>query len=182
MTETTWAGLRQLLADRYHDLRERLTRRLGSAELASEALHEVYLRLNRTDAPGQVSSPGAYLFKAAYNVATDRRRSERRHARHAVADADILLEVPDGRPGPDGIVESRIELTALARALMALPPRQRAILIAARYQQLPRAEIARRFGISRRTVQFELQRALEACREHLDGPQGGPQGDPGEKL
>ncbi|MEW6644098.1 MAG: sigma-70 family RNA polymerase sigma factor [Pseudomonadota bacterium] len=172
MTETSWAGLRQLLVDRYHDLRERLTRRLGSAELASEALHEVYLRLDRTDAPGTVASPGAYLFKAAYNVASDRRRSERRHARRAVADADIMLDIPDRRPGPDGIVEARVELAALARALMALPPRQRAILIAARYQQLPRAEIARRFGISRRTVQFELQRALEACRDHLEAAGG----------
>ncbi|MGO4715617.1 RNA polymerase sigma factor [Bradyrhizobium sp. 2TAF24] len=172
MTDTSWAALRQLLVERYHDLRERLTRRLGSAELASEALHEVYLRLNRSDAPGAVASPGAYLFKAAYNVATDRRRSERRRARRTVEDADVILDIPDGGAGPDGIVEARVELAELARALMALPPRQRAILIAARYQQLPRAEIARRFGISRRTVQFELQRALEACRDHLDATGG----------
>lgn len=172
MTETSWMALRQLLVERYHDLRERLARRLGSTELASEALHEVYLRLGRTDTPGAVASPRAYLFKAAYNLATDRRRSERRRARHAVSDADVMLDIPDGQPGPDGIVEARIELAALARALLALPPRQRAILIAARYQQLPRAEIARRFGISRRTVQFELQRALEACREHMEMTEG----------
>ena len=37
MTETTLVGLRRLLLDRYDDLSARLTRRLGSAELASDA-------------------------------------------------------------------------------------------------------------------------------------------------
>jgi RNA polymerase sigma factor (sigma-70 family) len=166
MAETSWLSLRQLLVERYFDLRDRLTRRLGSAELASEALHEVYLRLHRVDDPGAVASPAAYLFRAAYNIATDHRRTENRHTRQVVADA--LLEIPDSQPGPDGIVEAKIEIAALARALLTLPPRQRAILIAARYEQIPRAEIARRHGISRRLVQFELQRALESCREYLD--------------
>jgi RNA polymerase sigma factor (sigma-70 family) len=166
--ETSWASLRQLLADRYYDLLQRLTRRLGSAELASEALHEVYLRLNhRTDDPGPVISPAAYLFKAAFNVATDHRRSEGRRGRQIVADA-VINDIPDRAPGPDGISESRVELAVLARALLTLPPRQRAILIAARYQQLPRAEIARRHKISRRLVQLELQRALETCKDYLD--------------
>ncbi|MDI4234818.1 sigma-70 family RNA polymerase sigma factor [Bradyrhizobium sp. 31Argb] len=167
MSETTWASLRQLLVDRYYDLRDRLTRRLGSAELASEALHEVYLRLNRTDNPGSVSSPAAYLFKAAYNIASDRRRTEYRRGHQVPIDA-VLHDIPDQRPGPDGISEAKIELAALTEALLALPPRQRAILIAARFEQIPRAEIAKRYKISRRQVQFELQRALEACKDYID--------------
>jgi RNA polymerase sigma-70 factor (ECF subfamily) len=167
VVETSWAALRQLLADRYEDLRNRLTRRLGSADLASEALHEVFLKLDRADSPGAVASPTAYLFRAAYNVANDAWRTERRQASQ-LAD-DHLYQIPDHVPGPDGIVESRIELAALADALLTLPPRQRAILIAARCEQIPRDEIARRHGISRRLVQAELQRALEACKEYLEG-------------
>jgi RNA polymerase sigma factor (sigma-70 family) len=163
--ETSWASLRQLLVDRYYDLRDRLTRRLGSIELASEALHEVYLRLDRADRPGVVNSPAAYLFRAAYNIASDHRRTENRHAGRAVVDG---LDIPDRSPGPDGIAEARAELAALERALLTLPPRQRAILIAARYELIPRAEIARRYKISRRLVQAELQRALEACKNYLE--------------
>lgn len=166
MAEAGWANLRQLLIERYYDLRDRLTRRLGSAELASEALHEAYLHLDRSDQPGAVGSPAAYLFKTAFNIATDRQRSEMRRTRRAVA-AEVT-DIPDRGPGPDGIAEARDELEAFRRALLALPPRQRAILIAARYEGIPRAEIARRYNISRRMVQFELQRALEACKDYLD--------------
>jgi RNA polymerase sigma factor (sigma-70 family) len=165
VVETSWAGLRQLLVDRYYDLRERLTRRLGSAELASEALHEVYLRLDRKEPPGVVESPAAYLFKAAYNVANDRRRSEHRHAGHPMADAS---DIPDEAPRPDNVAMAKDEIAALARALLTLSPRQRAILIAARYEGISRDEIARRYKISRRQVQFELQRALQTCKDYLD--------------
>ena len=47
MAETTWALLRDLLTDRYTEFKVRLTRRLGSEELASESLHETWLRLHR---------------------------------------------------------------------------------------------------------------------------------------
>jgi RNA polymerase sigma-70 factor (ECF subfamily) len=165
--ETSWAALRQLLVDRYDDLRRRLTRRLGSVDLASEALHEVYLRLDRADNPGAVASPTAYLFRAAFNIASDTRRMESCHARQTTVDG--LNDVADRTPGPDGIAEAKVELAALVQALLTLSPRQRAILIAARYEEIPRAEIAKRYRISRRLVQLELQRALEACKDYLDG-------------
>jgi RNA polymerase sigma factor (sigma-70 family) len=166
VAETSWAALRQLLVVRYDDLRNRLTRRLGSADLASEALHEVYLRLDRADSPGLVASPAAYLFRAAFNVASDARRIESRQTRRTVVDG--LDEIPDRAPGPDDIAGAKFDLAALIEALRTLPPRQRAILIAARYEQIPRAEIAKRYKISRRLVQMELQRALEACKDYLD--------------
>jgi RNA polymerase sigma factor (sigma-70 family) len=167
VTETSRATLRQLLVDRYEDLRSRLTRRLGSVDLASEALHEVYLRLDRAEGPGAVASPTAYLFRAAFNIASDKRRTESRRAFRTTGDG--LDDLPDRTPGPDSIAESKVELATLVQALLALPPRQRAILIAARYQQVPRAEIAKRYNISRRLVQLEMQRALEACKDYLDG-------------
>jgi RNA polymerase sigma factor (sigma-70 family) len=166
MSDTSWIGLRQLLVERYYDLRDRLTRRLGSMDLASEALHEVYLRLDRIGDPGSVTHPAAYLFRAACNAANDALRIENRYARQRAASP--LNDLPDRSPGPDDTVEARIELEVLASALMTLPRRQREILIAARYEQIPRAEIAKRYGISRRQVQIELQRALETCKDYLD--------------
>ncbi|MFM9503862.1 sigma-70 region 4 domain-containing protein, partial [Listeria monocytogenes] len=47
--------------------------------------------------------------------------------------------------------------------LLELPARQREILLAARIDQMPRAEIAERFGISVSLVEKELQRAQEYC-------------------
>lgn len=45
----TWALLRDVLAERYDELRTRLSRWLGSDELARESLNETWLRLHRED-------------------------------------------------------------------------------------------------------------------------------------
>jgi RNA polymerase sigma-70 factor (ECF subfamily) len=168
--DVSWESLRRLLVDQYDHLRNRLARRLGSADLASEALHEVYLRLGRTDDPGPIANPAAYLFRSAYNLASDMRRMEERHSRRAIVDG--LETLVDQAPGPDGIAESKLELEALSEALLLLPRRQRAILIEARYSRTPQAEIARRHNISKRLVQRELQRAHESCKELVDGKNG----------
>ena len=66
-----------MLAADYGGLFKRLTRRLGSAELACEALHETFLRVERVTDVAEVRSPRDSLFRIALNVATDRRRTER---------------------------------------------------------------------------------------------------------
>ncbi len=79
MTDVTLAALRQLLVDRYDDLKARLAHRLGSADLAADALQDTWLRLARTDVVGVVRSPDNYLFRTVLNVAEDQRRSRSRH-------------------------------------------------------------------------------------------------------
>jgi RNA polymerase sigma-70 factor (ECF subfamily) len=75
MNDVNLAALRQLLVERYDDLRRRLARRLGSAEFATEVLHETYLRLGRGAADfGMVRSPKAYSYRTALNVAADHHR------------------------------------------------------------------------------------------------------------
>ena len=166
MTDTTWATLRQLLVDRYDELRVRLSRRLGSEDLASESLHETYLRLDRDDALGPVRSPAAYLLKTALNVALDTCRSNARHLkRYEIAE---ILDIPDDAPGPARDAEARLRLQHLERIVAELPWRQRSILISARLQEIPHRQIAERLGISTRMVQMELKAALEFCEERLE--------------
>ena len=47
MVATGRAFLRQLLVSSYDDLKRRLTRRFGSADMATEVLHETWLRLDQ---------------------------------------------------------------------------------------------------------------------------------------
>ena len=49
MTETLFTALRRLLVDDYAGLKERLGRRFGSFDFASEVLHEAWLRLQRAE-------------------------------------------------------------------------------------------------------------------------------------
>ncbi|OYU87805.1 MAG: RNA polymerase subunit sigma-24 [Bradyrhizobiaceae bacterium PARB1] len=164
----TWITLRDVLVARYDEFRSRLTRRLGSEELASESLQETWLRLYRSDDIGAVQSPAGYVLRVAMNIATDRRRSDRRIVRQHHVDAPLDL-LPDPTPGPEREIESRSELEALNRAIATLPLRTRQILMAARIDGLSQNEIADRFGISARMVRFELRKALDHCEACLAG-------------
>jgi RNA polymerase sigma-70 factor (ECF subfamily) len=164
--ETSWAALRQLLIERYDHFRHRLTRRLGSADVAQDTLHELYLRMDRPDSAGALQNPNTYILVSAVNLARDRWRTE--HRRTGNVDVEALYELIDENPGPDRIVEGRQAVDALKRALDELTPRQREILIAVRYEKLTQDEIAKRLNISARFVRKELQLALEHCESRLE--------------
>jgi RNA polymerase sigma factor (sigma-70 family) len=165
MSDAVWALLRQTIVLRYDDLRLRLTRSLGSSDLASEVLNEAYVRLHRSDAVSPVQQPESYIFRIALNIATDKRREERRRA----SQAEILaaIRVDDGPPDLSHEIEARSEVEALTRAMSEMPPRRRAILIAARVDGLSHEAIAERFNLSRTMVQKELRRAIGFCLESL---------------
>ncbi|WP_398469781.1 RNA polymerase sigma factor [Tardiphaga sp.] len=157
--------LRRRFLLRYDDLKLRLTRRLGSAELASDALQDTWLRLEASDGVAAVRHADSYLFTVAINIARDRRRAEAR--RLTSNEVDALLDIADEAPSQVDVAEGRSELRALEAILLELPPRQRAILLAARLEDMPRAEIAKRFRISVRLVQRELLDAQNYCAGRL---------------
>ena len=160
--------LRALLLADYIDLDRRLTRRLGSADLASDVLHETYLRLEGIKEIGPVRSPKAYLFRIALNIANDRRRAESR--RLTADEVDCLLDIPDDRPDAARVIEDRSEVNLLGRAIAELPERRRQVLILSRIEGLPNREIAERLGVTVRTVETDLKQAIEHCAERLKRP------------
>jgi RNA polymerase sigma factor (sigma-70 family) len=165
MADTNRVALLNLLVARYADLKRRLTRRLGSADLAAEALQDTFLRVKCAEV-GDIRSPHAYLFRVAVNVAADRRNVESRSL--IVSETDALLNLVDDTPGPARVVEARSDIEALKRAIGELPARRRQILIAACMEEVPYRVIAERLGISVRTVQVEIKQALQHCALRLD--------------
>jgi RNA polymerase sigma-70 factor (ECF subfamily) len=166
MAESTSTSLQRLLVSRYDDLKARLKHRLGSESLASEILHETYLRLHRLGPAGAVQSPRAYLLRVALNLAATGRKADKRHLTRS--EVEMLRHRPDHAANPAQIAEARSEIEALQRAMNELPERRRAILLASRIEEASHQEIARRFGISTRMVEKELKLALVHCGERLD--------------
>lgn len=168
MTIDTISSLRSLLLAEYVDFDRRLTRRLGSPDLASEALNETYLRLAGMREIGPVRSPKAYLFRIALNIAIDRRRAEKR--RLTADEVDSLLEIPDDRPDAARVIEDRSDVELLQRAIAELPERRRRVLMLSRIEGLPNREIAALLGVTVRTVETDLKQAVEHCAERLKRP------------
>jgi RNA polymerase sigma-70 factor (ECF subfamily) len=160
------AALRNLLVSNYVSLSQRLARRLGSAEVADDALQDTYLRLQKGPEIGPIRRPTDYLFRIALNIAADRRRADARKL--TTTEVDELLQIADDAPDPERVAEARSELKALELALAELPERRRDIFKAVLLDNIPRRDIAKRFGISIRTVDFEIQRALEHGMRRLE--------------
>lgn len=180
MTETLFTALRRLLVDDYAGLKERLGRRFGSFDFASEVLHEAWLRLQRAEravSAAAVQNPKAYLYRVVLNIATDRQRAER--SRLAVADVEAIRQHAQDDLDPARVAEGRLALHALSQAINALPPRRRAIFMAARLEGLPYKVIAARFGVTVRVVDRELALALEHLADVWE--EGGDGGNDGRK-
>ncbi|HEY4078723.1 MAG TPA: RNA polymerase sigma factor [Rhizomicrobium sp.] len=163
--EASRTTLQKLLLSGYDIFIKRLTRLLGSRELAQEALQETYLRLERDIEIGPVRNPKGYLLRMAMNIASNRRKAEKWFL--TGEETDLLLTFADEAPDPARAAEARSEIQALGRALEELPLRRRQIFMASWIDETPHQEIARLHGITIRTVQIELRDALEHCAQRL---------------
>lgn len=159
------AILRSLLVNEYGAIKTRLARRFGSVDFASEVLHDLYLRLEAIDKPVSLRNPMGYLFRMALNIAVDSRKADNRLL--TGIEIDALRAQDQDLLDPARIVEARADIEILGRALLDLPERQREIFLSARLEEVPHRVLAKRFGISERTVERELKSATEYCRKQI---------------
>ncbi|MGJ7545858.1 RNA polymerase sigma factor [Variovorax sp. LT1R16] len=160
MTDGASPSLLDYLSKRYTSLKLMLTRRLGNADLASDALHDTWVRLQGAKELPARDHPGAYLMRVATNIAVDMQRKQR----HTVSGEDIdavLEEMADPGPGPAEQAQARFDLNVVAQLVERMPERRRAIFVMVHWEDMTRQEVADRLDISRRTVETELQRAHE---------------------
>jgi RNA polymerase sigma factor (sigma-70 family) len=157
--------LRAVLVEKYEQLFGQLKRQLRSPELAREALHDTYLRLERGNEIPAVKHPVGYLLRIAVNLARDRQSSGNRIA--TVAEIEAAFHLIDRSPDPARTAEARSDLEAVERAVLQLPPRQRAILLASSKEGMTSRQIALRFSLSVRKIDMELKLAREHCARAL---------------
>lgn len=157
--------LQSMLAADYDGMVRRLARRFGNADFASEALHETFARLENVSDVVALRNPKDYLFRTAINIGKNMRRAER--VRASAADIDAVLDIADDAPTPAQTAESRSEMTRLMDALSQLPTRTRRVFEAVLFHNTPYAVIASQHGVSLRTVERDVQRAIEHCSRSL---------------
>ncbi|MDQ1519742.1 MAG: hypothetical protein QOI55_815 [Actinomycetota bacterium] len=125
----------------------------GVAEdLAQEALARAVERWERVSA---MSSPEAWVYRVAFNLARSRfrRRAAERRATHRMA--------PVPPVAPDDVATA----IAVRAAVRALPPRQRAVVIARFYGGLSVQETAAALGCAEGTVKATTHQAIRNLRQ-----------------
>lgn len=162
------ARLRGHLVDKYETLLTGLSVRLGSREMARDALQDAYVKLSGGGPQDEVRHPTAYLFRMALNIAANARRKDRRLL--GFDEVAALLDVPDDSPDPASVAEARSDLATVKAAMARMPARRLTICTAAWLDGLSTAEIAERHGLAQRTVQHELKSATEVLQKNLAQP------------
>ncbi|OWY29918.1 RNA polymerase sigma factor [Herbaspirillum robiniae] len=167
MSDSGFKGLRDLLTRSYADLKRRLTLQLGNADLASDALQDIWVRLEtHKDTPEPVQHPLSYLMRMATNSALDKIRSEKRFLRGE--EVELIFEsMSDPAPGPEQVSQARSESERLLLAMEQMPARQRRVLTLIRVDEMSRQEVADYLGISVSLVDRELKRAHEFIVEKM---------------
>jgi len=138
---------------------------LARREDAEDVAQETYVRL--LGAGGLEQSDvrvRAYMFKVATNLAYDRFR-ERRVRRHEPEAA--LESVADNAPSIERIVTMQQSIAIVKRALLELPARSREVFLLRVTTEMSYEDIAERIGVSKRTVEREMQHALAVCQRRL---------------
>ncbi len=144
-------------------LRDLLVRR----EDAEDVAQETYVRLVRAGSIEQSElHVRAFMFKAATNLAYDRFRQRRSRGQH---DDGALAALADETPAPERIVALAQAVAIVERTLLALTPRCRQVFLLRTSHEHSYEEIAQRLGVSKRTVEREMQTALDACQRELRG-------------
>ncbi len=140
----------------------------GQRSLAEDALQSAFAKAyGQWDRIRSAEHPEAYVRRMAVNevLSTFRRPWFR---------AERSGDPPDSRHTVSH-EKSAVDREALWRAVKALPPRQRAVVVLRYYEDLSEAEIAAVLGCSRGTVKSQASDALRRLR--VSDPELGPLGD-----
>ena len=135
-----------------------------SRAVAEEVVQDVMLELwRRRETLADESSPQAYLFQSTRNRSLNHIRHERVER---LGEPYAVREQAIDAPAQSYLVEDEIQV-ALKKAVSMLPDRCREVFELSRTHNLKYAEIAQVLGISVKTVEAQMGKALRVLREEL---------------
>lgn len=132
----------------------------AAEEVAQDVMHELWRRRETLD---PAASLRAYLFRSVRNRALNQLR-HLKVRRESEAEVEALYDAPLTADQP--LAASELA-RAVERAFAELPPRCREVFELSRLRGLRYAEIAEALGISQKTVEAQMGKALRVMRERL---------------
>ncbi len=157
----------RLLFERYQPIVFRMAlHALGDADAAHDIVQETFVRVWNHRSSVRPSLPIlAYLFRIGRNLLYDR-------AKHASVRKRFELDIPrstvSAGDDPDESLQAKMLQEKLSEVVTtALPSRCREVFLLSRMEGMSNAEISAHLGISVKTVENQITRALRILRRHL---------------
>lgn len=109
----------------------------------------------------------AWIYHLARKIAADHFNSRRGRTARTLAGAEepAWEQLPDQSPTPDARAAAADDVALLNRALAALPPDQRELLVLARFQHLSHEQIAHLLETTAGAVKVRVHRAFTSLRD-----------------
>ncbi len=168
-TERSWAekvraGDTDAFSALFHALYPSLctiaARRVGSPEVAEDLVQEVFVRVwERRATLDPEQSVSRYLFRAVRNETLNYLKH-----RQVVSRTQDQVTVHGQLPGPEQELDYQQLSDAVQEAVEQLPDRCREIFLLSRQGEMTYREIAHLLGLSIKTVETQMGRALRSLR------------------
>lgn len=132
---------------------------------ADEIVQDVFLKILERDEPVSIhTSLKAYLYRSVHNECMNyfkHQKVKQKHQQHIMHEADNHFDNPLSK------MQYREFEQRLLRAINDLPEQCRIIFQMSRFDELKYAEIATQLGISIKTVDNQMVKALKRLRQQL---------------
>jgi RNA polymerase sigma-70 factor (ECF subfamily) len=141
-----------------------------SRDAAEEIVQDLFLSIWTRRAEWHVTTHlRSYLYVATLNRVRSFRRNQRVHrtARDALARDGLVRDAHEAPERSDDAVAHHEALAAIRAAVAELPERTREVFLLNRDGGLSYREVAIRLGVTVKTVEFHMGRALASLRERL---------------
>jgi len=142
---------------------------LGDRVTAEDIAQETFISAHKSLGGFRGGSLRAWLLRIASNLSYDSIRSPKRRPADSLEESmeNPSFAVPSDEPGPE-IEAERAELNdVIQKAIVSLPPDQRAVLVLIDVQGMSYDETAQAVGASMGTVKSRLSRARARLRDVL---------------
>lgn len=152
--------------EQYRDLVRFLHRRTATRQDAEDAAQESMARMLHYHESTPATAWRRLLYRIAINVAHDQHRAAASHrsSRHVQLEEH---ELASPRRSPEEQAAHEQQLTCLRDAIAQLPPKCQRVYLLKRIHGMSHAEVAERCGISVKTVEKHLAKALAKLRQKV---------------
>lgn len=155
---------------RYRDpLMKYFLRRGVPQSTAEDLAQDCFTRLFGLSTREHIENVEAYLFQTAASVFADYVEyiHKREASKHVPFDFSAFETEPTGAPGQDRVLEAKEAIARLRVVLLELKPRTREIFLLNRLDGLSYTQIAVRFGMTNKGVEWHMHEALKHLRERF---------------
>ncbi|MCD6201051.1 MAG: RNA polymerase sigma-70 factor [Bacteroidales bacterium] len=155
----------QLFRKYFSDLTLFALKYTGDMDTAKEIVHTVFLNLwEKKDTMDPASPVKSYLFTSVRNRCLNHLRDQRKFRKDALFDITVEMAAAETSSSYLETAELQQQINA---ALDQLPEKCRQVFELKRFEGLKYKDIAEDLGISVKTVEAQMSKALKILREYL---------------